>query len=252
MGITVDEGMVDVTIVPIFEELSGSGVYYTLPVEVHLEGPDKHDYSLHKGDLVQSGTQHRFAGFPEQLPEEDRETLLQAMIDEVWREIDRRHLKPLREWLCDHCGGIIKTSADGVVAVDRPQKLFDWSAQDWTNWRLTHADDDCAVGFRPGILSMMVGLTSIPTALARILSMMGDEPIPSTGSDIIKRLTIPYYEEARLYDPLPVDHRWPEWPDLSRPVLREHVLEHKAFDWRHPESWFNRYRTAGGEDLSGQ
>jgi len=116
-------------------------------------------------------------------------------------------LIPLQQWYCDSCDGIIEKPEDG---------WFEWhSAKDYTisNLRIVHHRRSCmydeAALEEQGImvadhhLSVVIGSGGLASWLFRIqLSETGKgHKIKNLVElvEILRRLHVPYWEEARLY-----------------------------------------------------
>lgn len=121
-------------------------------------------------------------------------------------------MKPLEEWICDKCGGLIKRKEDGWL------EWLDDHDHKAHSFRIVHHDSasplsSCyfhtrEIGLSDNHLSYYLGASG----LANLLTFldMGDKIDPDARHvprvkdlrefvELFRRLTIPYYEEARLY-----------------------------------------------------
>lgn len=119
-------------------------------------------------------------------------------------------MEPLQQWICDVCGGIIEKPEDGYVVWSRDiDKKLD-------RIRIVHKNKivgDKRVGCdRDKSFPLSMDLKSFlgPKGIVRLLSMV--DPGPNFTNEyedriankrlfleFVRRLQIPYYEEARLY-----------------------------------------------------
>src|SRR5215212_9186328 len=136
----------------------------------------------------------------------------------------KARLKPLKQWICDHCARVIKRPEDGWV-----EWLTDSENGRYRGFRIVHhrassplrPDGSCDVypshPDRPKVRAVLDEkyLTSFTDggAIAQLLSFLDPEPHDRPAyagprvADIrewvhlTRRLTVPYYEEARFYLP---------------------------------------------------
>jgi hypothetical protein len=116
-------------------------------------------------------------------------------------------LIPLKQWICDSCGGIIENPEDG---------WFEWydSKDVFSNFRIVHHDSSCMYNEmdlkKRGImvsshsLDRMIGSNGLAYWLLEIeLEEKGkvESKIRELTElvEILRRLHVPYWEEARLY-----------------------------------------------------
>ena len=117
-------------------------------------------------------------------------------------------LKPMRQWCCDACGGIIDGPVKGCV--------------EWSTTHLTYKTTDCRIVHKSrecvsdpaeqsalGRTATLVALDSVVGrhGLAYLLKRIGEvaglgwaEPADGqTFVEMMRRVQLPYYEEARLF-----------------------------------------------------
>ncbi|PTK09479.1 hypothetical protein [Staphylococcus saprophyticus] len=117
-------------------------------------------------------------------------------------EIDN-DLVPLKQWYCDHCGEVINDPNDGWL---------EWHHEsgeigNYEGYRIVHHDKKCMYDasrlFRENKSLSDMHLTSYigPDGLVSLLSMIEFNDVKDNSEliEIIRRLHIPYYEEARKY-----------------------------------------------------
>ena len=110
-------------------------------------------------------------------------------------------LKPLEEWICDRCGEVIESAQDGYMIWKR-----DGGAGH--SFKIIHHVRCDAHDHSSSLpLRTLVG----PSGLSHLLSLMTYGPVknnlgertsggpsnPDEFADLIRRLHVPYYEEAR-------------------------------------------------------
>jgi hypothetical protein len=116
-------------------------------------------------------------------------------------------LKPLKQWLCDSCGGMINKPGDG---------WFEWYTNNKSNieegFKIVHHQKACMYDDRSLRkqgksvadlnLTDVIGIGSLAASLFRIeLAEKGKLGKINLAEyiEILRRLHIPYWEEARLY-----------------------------------------------------
>jgi len=111
-------------------------------------------------------------------------------------------LKPLKEWLCDNCGKVIKSPEDGYVI---------WRTNDEHqeyDFRIIH-QDICDNKSYPSSMALdeflgpkgLVYLTSF-LSIGKVMNNLGRNSRSRIKNldefvDLLRRVQVPYYEEAR-------------------------------------------------------
>jgi hypothetical protein len=113
-------------------------------------------------------------------------------------------LKPLKQWYCDHCGGII----------DEHNGLLIWKMDDkylYHDFRIVHTGkcDD----YKDYPMSNNIYNVISCDGLAYLLNLMKEVKDINSFSEIIKRLHIKNYEEYRDI----VLNNWEDYSDLEKP-----------------------------------
>lgn len=115
-------------------------------------------------------------------------------------------LTPLKQWYCDSCGELISKQEDGWL---------EWytDLEDYTNrrgYRIVHHNKQCMYDSRnmftqkKSVSDMHLSSYLGPDGLVNLLSDidLGYVRDNSELVEIIRRLHVPYYEEARKYHPI--------------------------------------------------
>ncbi len=120
-------------------------------------------------------------------------------------------LEPLKQWICDSCGQLIKCPEDGYVewlveGDDTPSNLQ-------FGFKIIHAGEECSCYSEEDISlnDAPLELFMKDKGLVYLLSFLDVGPLlmrtykgPRVKNvrefvEFMRRLTVPYYEEARLY-----------------------------------------------------
>lgn len=114
-------------------------------------------------------------------------------------------LKPLEQWICDTCGQVIESPADGYLEIARDENGL------ISDMCIVHQRSTSPIGncYRDYIGSLPLTEVTGQDGLAYMLSLIDPgenfcEYRPRISNmrkviDIFRRLHLPYYEEARLY-----------------------------------------------------
>ena len=223
--LAIEDGFEKAVVVPIFERFEGRRDCFRVPAELHLKWVDTGACEIVEGLLTVDQSHERFKPWPHRFGQDDKRELLAAMTDEVLRELHSHHLVPLTQWVCDGCHGLIQSGEEGTVSINR-------FLGGKSEWRISHGDDECAVPKDGFVGAQVYGLWNVSQTIAHLYSCFSHAPMPAGAVEVMKRLTLPYYEEARLAEPLPVVDDLPDFvPDLCRRASREHVLSQKTPGW---------------------
>ena len=115
-------------------------------------------------------------------------------------------LKPLGEWICDSCGGVIQSEDDGWLEWYKDVKPNHEFGKD-KGFRIVHHTNRCMFNeramFNDKKLTADLHLQRLcgPDGLVRLLSFIEHDYVEDNAElvEIIRRLHVPYYEEARQY-----------------------------------------------------
>jgi hypothetical protein len=137
-----------------------------------------------------------------------------------WRERRKNRLEPLRQWICDHCGQLIKRPADGWL-----EWLSDPDGARCRGFRLIHHDvssplrpagscdlyADRPERQGPRLVIDETTLMDLVPSPHYLLSLLSPGPHAQRRyngprvadldewAELARRLTVPFYEEARFY-----------------------------------------------------
>jgi len=117
-------------------------------------------------------------------------------------------LKPMKQWCCDSCGGIIDGPMEGYVEWYKTHRR-----QQTSGCRIVHVSRQCAydaaeqaaLGRTATVISLdsVVGRRGLAHLLKRFGEVMGSgwaEPADGQAFvEVVRRVQLPYYEEARLF-----------------------------------------------------
>jgi hypothetical protein len=144
-------------------------------------------------------------------------------------------LVPLKQWICDTCGEIIEKADDG---------WFEWYSDEKTSletgFRIVHHRDSCMYNDRvlvmqnrsPSDLNLvnLIGgaglgyfLFSMELSEAKNENKLADI---KEYIEIIRRLHLPYWEEARLYWDMALTDGSHDGCDFSEDILRSIINEY--------------------------
>ncbi|MBN1856636.1 MAG: hypothetical protein JW846_06775 [Dehalococcoidia bacterium] len=117
-------------------------------------------------------------------------------------------LKPLQQWCCDSCGGIIDGPADGCIEWNVEQRT-----QRVSGHRIVHQSPECT--YRSIELATMwktpaqvalnphTGHTHLANMLGLLHDMVASGWVDAEDEqgfvEVMRRTQLPYYEEARLF-----------------------------------------------------
>jgi hypothetical protein len=109
-------------------------------------------------------------------------------------------LQPLRQWYCDECGELIERPRDGTVAYDSIREPSgEWHA---VRFRIVHngnvRNGECQGSPGGGAVLGDKLLEDLAGSRA-ILSMLGTQSSDPTWAEVVRRVAVPLYEEARRY-----------------------------------------------------
>lgn len=112
-------------------------------------------------------------------------------------------LNPLQQFICDECQGVIKKIDDGWV------EWFDGDENPLHGFRIVHASEasprfeeggNCNYPENPNVSDHYLKVFTGPDGLAWLLAFFERKLAdPNELAEIIRRLHIPHYEEARHY-----------------------------------------------------
>ena len=104
-------------------------------------------------------------------------------------------LAPLQQFICDKCGQVIEKVDDGWL------EWFDDCKTPAHGFRIVHAGGPCIYRDSADVSDNHLFHFTGPDGLADLLSFFDREHGVNQGelAEIIRRLHVPYYEEARQY-----------------------------------------------------
>ena len=116
-------------------------------------------------------------------------------------------LRPLRQWICDVCGELVASPADGLLEWRVEERAGGTPRTLLSGFRLVHAEGCRAADCPAAALTRYTGRGGF----ARLLTFL-DPPLaadaggaahgvasPREYAELLRRLYVPYYEEARQY-----------------------------------------------------
>lgn len=120
-------------------------------------------------------------------------------------------LEPLKQWICDSCGQVIKSADDGYVEWLVESEESSFSSQ--YGFKIIHSGEECTcysqedISFIDAPLEFFLrdkGYLNILNFLDIGPLLMREYKGPRVKNlrefvEFMRRLTVPYYEEARLY-----------------------------------------------------
>ena len=115
-------------------------------------------------------------------------------------------LIPLKQWYCDSCGEVISKPEDGWLEWYTDVKEFN----NGKGYRIVHHEDHCMYDQhvmykqKKSVSDMHLDYYMGPDGLVNLLSYIDFDRVEKNSElvDIIRRLHVPYYEEARKYHPI--------------------------------------------------
>ncbi|MFC1972063.1 hypothetical protein ACFLVE_01490 [Chloroflexota bacterium] len=138
-------------------------------------------------------------------------------------------LIPLKQWICDSCGGIIEKPEDGWL---------EWYSKESveSNFRIVHHNRSCMyddlrkhnILVSDLNLTDVIGTHGLANSLFRIeLSEKGVDKIQDLKEfvEILRRLHVPYWEEARLYWDRALKEGFHDGCDFGENTLRSIIEE---------------------------
>lgn len=159
---------------------------------------------------------------PGKVGDELIEMIEAAVKEEI--EIMNKTLDPLTQWECDSCNQIIQDENDGllefVVSSDYKGKVA-------SDFRIVHKTENCVLPedmITNNITAIAIGLSKVDR-IGRLMKATDKYAIGDihSFSEIIKRLEVPYYEEARFYINEDVED-----VEYDRNTLRKIVIKHSV------------------------
>ncbi|MEK5146696.1 hypothetical protein MKX53_06600 [Psychrobacillus sp. FSL K6-4615] len=152
----------------------------------------------------------------------------------IFSELDTR-LKPKQQWICDNCGEIIESIGNGCLewwykGTDLENSLIE-------DFRIVHHDSTCMYdpqlifkkGKQAGSMQIegLVGESGLVYFLGFDVSLIKNF---TDYQEIIRRLHVSYYEEARLYWHLAeednffegANYIWPYLPETSLKIIHKY------------------------------
>lgn len=149
-------------------------------------------------------------------------------------------LKPLEQWICDHCDDVIERPSDGYVIWNRSSERGDHSFKVIHHVKCDHHDHSSSLPLREcvgaGGLSKLLSFWSAGPIM-RHLGQSQSDSIEDDDEfvDLVRRLHVPYYEEARqhftdeqlLSDLSDANKYYPYRPDVLQRVAEDYD-RHKA------------------------
>ena len=142
-------------------------------------------------------------------------------------------LKPLNEWVCDVCGGVVDSVANGYVIWKRDENMRDYGFKIVHKIKCDDKSFSCSQE-----LAEFTGEAGLNT----LLSLLSDGAIKNnlygqpTGvgvksvdefTDLFRRVQVPYYEEARtkfndadvLNDFSDANEKYPYKPEVLKRII---------------------------------
>jgi hypothetical protein len=115
-------------------------------------------------------------------------------------------LKPLSQWICDTCGGVIKSPAEGWVGFlkDKDSKAHDFRIVHHVMFSPLSPSGNC-YPYNNGAnrASMRLKWLTGDTGIAYLFHLIDSYGVKEVDvrefGEFMRRLVIPYYEEAREY-----------------------------------------------------
>jgi hypothetical protein len=141
-------------------------------------------------------------------------------------------LKPLQQFICDECGDLIKKVDDGWL------EWIDDSKTPIHGFRIVHiqgasprskSGGDCYYPRSFSASDMHLKYFTGPDGLSLLLSFFLKENLanPKELVDIIRRLHVPYYEEARPFLEKALDDGFISSPEYIQKELKSVIKEYR-------------------------
>jgi len=115
-------------------------------------------------------------------------------------------LKPLRQWICDTCGEVIESPADGWIGFlkDEGLKAHDFRIVHHVMFSPRSPSSNCyPYNNRANRVSLHLKWLTGDTGIAYLLNFIDSYGVKEVDikefGELMRRLFIPYYEEAREY-----------------------------------------------------
>ncbi|MCK5212865.1 MAG: hypothetical protein KAQ74_02990 [Dehalococcoidia bacterium] len=117
-------------------------------------------------------------------------------------------LEPLLQWCCDSCGGIINGAHDAYMewAIDQRTQKVSGPRIVHKSRECTYGDKDLATAWRTPAhiaLETIVGIERLPALIELLNDMIASGWVDTEDGqsfvEVVRRVQLPYYEEARLF-----------------------------------------------------
>lgn len=139
------------------------------------------------------------------LQEEEYSFILNEIRKEVSKELKSDLLIPFNEWICDCCGEVISEGEEACITFH--YKVLEISGELLvSNLKIVHLIEDCELAIETTEEEIMGSSVIMPIeksyeCVGRLLSLSEEDNFENEEDfkEILKRLTIPYYEQSRFY-----------------------------------------------------
>ena len=165
-------------------------------------------------------------------------------------------MKQCQQFYCDHCGGLIHSPEEGWVEfLSEPNGI----GRRYFGFRIVHIagssnkGGDCLKNFRArNGASIELSLLTSKAGISELLDLLdeGDvlDPVYLGGSikdmrefvELFRRITIPYYEQARQYWSQALEDSWFDSNNLDG-IYGEETLKHLICEYSIPGSHVPRF-----------
>ncbi|MCC3686956.1 hypothetical protein LLR47_17150 [Bacillus cereus] len=209
---------------PLTERFSNENDMYIYPFLICVE-VDKYHYEEHEIlYLVQNGVYCEFIGLGK-LPYIKPQTIAKLVKSELKREIKTKGmLIPISEWYCDDCGQVIFKEDDAIIECKTHNIEM---TKNTRYFRIIHKKCISQIGVRGEIVAFNLGFSE---TLNNLLISVNDkiEYDLDSFNEVLKRTTVPYYEQARRISNANDTIQF-NIQDLNRNRLRNYILEYLNF-----------------------
>lgn len=151
-------------------------------------------------------------------------------------ESEQTKMAPKEQWICDSCGELIASAEKGYLEWYHPVQSFENHTEE--GFRIVHDHKKCMYNeksmFAQGksVSDMELASFTGDRGLVSLLSILEGQRVKSNEefSEIVKRLHVAYYEEARIYWSQAredgffdgANEVWPYLPEISLQLINRY------------------------------